>query len=284
LSRARSTRTFSPLLFLAAGAVLLPWAAWLVVSLPSTQTAHHWDLAWAGFDVGLAAALLAAGRAARRRAPSAGPAAIVAATLLACDAWFDILTSRGVAELAMSGAQALVVELPLAVLCLRAGLGLTAVGGSTKPIGRLDVPNLLQRHRTRRSPPPCGSGPAFFLFAPEDGTISGWNPYIDARRALIAVDSPTVTDSAGDVGAVYKGLAVVTSPAGNFLLCEQLPLRRGRRFREPLQPGRQPQRSHDPAGAIAPFGIQHIDPVRDSSRKPRSWRRAAQSLARGSRL
>jgi hypothetical protein len=224
LSRARSTRTFSPLLFLAAGAVLLPWAAWLVVSLPSTQTAHHWDLAWAGFDVGLATALLAAGGAARRRAPSAGPAAIVAATLLACDAWFDILTSRGVAELAMASAEALVVELPLAVLCLRTGLGLTAVGGSTKPIGRLDVPTLLPIHRTRRSSPPCGSSLVFFVFAAEHGTIVGWNPYIDATHALTAVDSPPVMDSAGDVGAVYKGSAVVTSSASSFVLCEQLPL------------------------------------------------------------
>jgi hypothetical protein len=226
LSRARSTRTFSPLLFLAAGAALLPWAAWLLVSLPSTQTAHHWDLAWAGFDIGLATALLVAGRAARRRAPSAGPAAIVAATLLACDAWFDILTSRGVAELAMSGAEALVVELPLAALCLRTGLGLTVVGTSAKPMGRLGIPDLLQMHRARRSPSPYSSGLAFILLATEDGTISGWNPNIDATRALIAVESPTVTDRAGDVGAVYEGLAVVTSRARNVLLCEQLP--RGR--------------------------------------------------------
>jgi hypothetical protein len=134
LPEARPMRTFAPALFLAAGVVLLPWTAWLVVSLPSTQTAHHWDLAWAGFDVALAAALLVTGRAARHRAPSAGPAAIIAATLLACDAWFDILTSRGVAEVAMSAAEALLVELPLAVLCLRYGVRLAAAGGGAKPV------------------------------------------------------------------------------------------------------------------------------------------------------
>ena len=61
------------------------------------------------------------------------------------------------------------------------------------------------------------SGPAFFLFATEDGTIVGWNPNVDSAHAVIAVDRSTATDSAGDVGALYKGLALVTTPAGKFL-------------------------------------------------------------------
>jgi uncharacterized protein (TIGR03118 family) len=61
------------------------------------------------------------------------------------------------------------------------------------------------------------SGPAFFLFATEDGTIAGWNPNVDPAHAVIAVDRSTATDSAGDVGALYKGLALVTTPAGKFL-------------------------------------------------------------------
>jgi uncharacterized protein (TIGR03118 family) len=61
------------------------------------------------------------------------------------------------------------------------------------------------------------SGPAFFLFATEDGTIAGWNPNVDRPHAVIAVDRSTATDSAGDVGALYKGLALVNTPAGKFL-------------------------------------------------------------------
>jgi uncharacterized protein (TIGR03118 family) len=61
------------------------------------------------------------------------------------------------------------------------------------------------------------SGPAFFLFATEDGTIAGWNPNVDAAHAIIAVDRSNATDSVGDVGALYKGLALVTTPAGKFL-------------------------------------------------------------------
>src|SRR6266566_6429333 len=55
------------------------------------------------------------------------------------------------------------------------------------------------------------SGPAFFLFATEDGTIAGWNPSVDQAHAVIAVDRSSATDSAGDVGAVYKGMALVTT-------------------------------------------------------------------------
>jgi uncharacterized protein (TIGR03118 family) len=61
------------------------------------------------------------------------------------------------------------------------------------------------------------SGPAFFLFATEDGTIAGWNPNVDKTHAVIAVDRSTATDSAGDVGALYKGLALVNTPSGKFI-------------------------------------------------------------------
>ena len=58
------------------------------------------------------------------------------------------------------------------------------------------------------------SGPAKFLFATEDGTIVGWNPSVDPTHAAIAVDNSTATDNAGDVGAVYKGLALITTSTG----------------------------------------------------------------------
>src|SRR5437016_11554933 len=49
------------------------------------------------------------------------------------------------------------------------------------------------------------SGPSIFMFATEDGTISGWNPTVDPTHALIAVDRSTV-----GLGAVYKGLAIAS--------------------------------------------------------------------------
>ena len=41
------------------------------------------------------------------------------------------------------------------------------------------------------------SGPARFIFATEDGTISGWNPAVDATHTIIAVDNSAS-------GAIYE--------------------------------------------------------------------------------
>src|SRR5215467_10442024 len=54
------------------------------------------------------------------------------------------------------------------------------------------------------------SGPAVFIFATEDGTISGWNPNVNGAAAILAVD-----DSDSDV--VYKGLAIFTGQSGSSL-------------------------------------------------------------------
>lgn len=54
------------------------------------------------------------------------------------------------------------------------------------------------------------SMPAFFLFATEDGTISGWNPKVDPTNAVLGVDN-------SGMGAVYKGLAMGSTSSGNFL-------------------------------------------------------------------
>src|SRR6266567_5476185 len=54
------------------------------------------------------------------------------------------------------------------------------------------------------------TGPARFIFASEDGTISGWNPTVAATQAIVGVDN-----SAG--GAVYKGLAIASTAAGDRL-------------------------------------------------------------------
>ena len=53
---------------------------------------------------------------------------------------------------------------------------------------------------------------SFFMFASEDGTISGWAPSVDVTHAILAVDN-----SAGGAGAVYKGLAIGSSGGSNFI-------------------------------------------------------------------
>jgi uncharacterized protein (TIGR03118 family) len=56
------------------------------------------------------------------------------------------------------------------------------------------------------------SRPSLFIFATEDGTISGWNGQVDGTHAILKVDRSTVGD-----GAVYKGLAMGESHGHDFL-------------------------------------------------------------------
>jgi hypothetical protein len=105
-------------LLAAAAVVLIPWVVLLAVALPSTHQAKHWDIAWAGFDVMLAAILLAVAVSAWRRSPWVESAAAAAATMLFVDAWFDVLTASTRTELVIAIVEAVVVELPLAVLCV----------------------------------------------------------------------------------------------------------------------------------------------------------------------
>lgn len=57
------------------------------------------------------------------------------------------------------------------------------------------------------------SGPAAFIFATEDGTISGWNPAVNGINSILEVDNSSNPTPA--TGAVYKGLT--TNANGTFL-------------------------------------------------------------------
>lgn len=102
---------------LGCGVVLVPWTALLFVRLPHHYVANHWALAWGGFDVGLGIALASSAVLVARRSPWAELSATIAGTLLVCDTWFDVLTSRGMSDVAQAATSAVLIELPLAILC-----------------------------------------------------------------------------------------------------------------------------------------------------------------------
>ncbi|HEX3330557.1 MAG TPA: hypothetical protein VHS27_11595 [Gaiellales bacterium] len=104
--------------FLVVGIGLVLWTIWIAYDLPRRHVARHWDVAWAGFDVMMAALLLVTAYGAARRAVWLQSAAAASATMLVCDAWFDIVTSGRGADLAMSLASGIFIELPLAVICV----------------------------------------------------------------------------------------------------------------------------------------------------------------------
>lgn len=95
-----------PCLLGAAAIVLLPWTAYLALTLPSNATARHWPLAWCGLDVAMAAGLAGTAWAAIRRDRRAGLAAASTATFLVTDAWFDVCTAPAGWPLAWAAAEA----------------------------------------------------------------------------------------------------------------------------------------------------------------------------------
>ena len=97
--------------------VLIPWIALLFATLPRHYVVNHWPLAWGGFDVLLGVALATTGVLVARRSPYAEVTATVTGTLLFCDAWFDVLTSRGSSDVAQAVVSAVLVDLPIAAVC-----------------------------------------------------------------------------------------------------------------------------------------------------------------------
>ena len=94
------------------------------------------------------------------------------------------------------------------------------------------------------------SGPAVFIFATEDGTISGWNPNVNATAAILAVDNSSS-------GAVYKGLALASSRFGNFLYATDFRNNAVRVFDRQYHLVNSFTDSSLPPG-FAPFGITNI--------------------------
>jgi uncharacterized protein (TIGR03118 family) len=122
------------------------------------------------------------------------------------------------------------------------------------PSGTISSPTGMLSNPTTAFFVPGSKSAAAFIFSTEDGTISAWNPTVDATHAVIAVDN-----SAN--GAVYKGLAFGSNVDGNHIYASNFrggtvdvfdsnfaPVSTDGQFRDP----------HVRAG-FAPFGIQNID-------------------------
>ena len=99
------------------GLGLFPWTIWLSASLKAHHETRHWDLAWSGFDSGLALAFLLTAFAAWRKSPWVGALAAATGTLLITDAWFDIALESHSDEIRNALYLAVFGELPGAALC-----------------------------------------------------------------------------------------------------------------------------------------------------------------------
>jgi uncharacterized protein (TIGR03118 family) len=94
------------------------------------------------------------------------------------------------------------------------------------------------------------SGAPPFIFATEDGTILGWSPTVNGMQAIIAVDN-------SGAGAVYKGLAIASTPEGNFLYATNFHAGVVEMYDKQFKPMTTfTDTNVDPH--FAPFGIQNI--------------------------
>jgi hypothetical protein len=111
------------LVYATIGLALLPWTLYLLNSLEPHHVTDRWDLAWSGFDTGLACSFLLVALAAWRRSVWVGPLAAATATLLVVDAWFDVVLGSHGSEEMTAVLMALFAELPAAAVCLWIAVG-----------------------------------------------------------------------------------------------------------------------------------------------------------------
>jgi hypothetical protein len=111
----RSTAGFATVVAAGVAAVLLPWCLILAATLPATYQASHWKLAWIGLDCATAVAAGLTAYFLHTRNSRAVLTAMAAGTLLLADAWFDVSTAAPGFDHTLSLAEALLLELPLAL-------------------------------------------------------------------------------------------------------------------------------------------------------------------------
>lgn len=115
-ARKRRRHTIALLAICAGG--LVPWTILLAVTLPRQYDAHHWRLAWVGFDMLLLVGLASTAYLGWRGRQMVIGTSIATAMLLICDAWFDVSLDLGTPDVWTSLASAVLVELPLAALLI----------------------------------------------------------------------------------------------------------------------------------------------------------------------
>ena len=123
------------------------------------------------------------------------------------------------------------------------------------------------------------SGPSRFIFASEDGSISGWNPQVDPTKAIIAVDNGggghhrdnmdgnrnnnNDLDNGGNNDqnrAIYKGAAFGVANGHNFLYVTNFHSGHVETYDESFHKVNQNGFSDpDLPSGYAPFGIHNLD-------------------------
>jgi hypothetical protein len=100
---------------------MIPWLAYLSMTLPENYVAHNWPATWLGFDALLVGFMVATAVFGYLRRQVLLLAAFTSGVLLICDAWFDLMTA-GPNDIRLSVITALGIELPLAIFLITGAL------------------------------------------------------------------------------------------------------------------------------------------------------------------
>jgi hypothetical protein len=122
--RMRRRRAVALTVTAVAAALLVPWTAYLAVSLPDRYVAKAWALTWSGFDVLLIVLLGLTAFFAWKRRMLVVLTSFATGVLLLADVWFDITTSDA-DDLHVSVASAVLVEIPLAIFLMGMAIGIS---------------------------------------------------------------------------------------------------------------------------------------------------------------
>ncbi|HEY2578278.1 MAG TPA: hypothetical protein VGI74_18390, partial [Streptosporangiaceae bacterium] len=149
--KARMRRNVALVIVIACCIFLAVWIVVLALTLPSRYKAGSWRGAWVGFDIAELLALASVAWTAWRGKQLLIVCMIVSATLMCCDAWFDLTLDWGTRAFSFSLMSALFAELPLAAMMIlgaRRLLRLTiattmALQGDTGPVPPLWKVSLL---------------------------------------------------------------------------------------------------------------------------------------------
>ncbi len=119
---------------------LAAWIGVLAVTLPRYYRAGDWRGAWVGFDLALLVTFAVTAWAALRRRQVLIICLVVLASLLCCDAWFDVTLDVRTAGFMFSFLSAVFIELPLAGLAIigarrlvRLTIGMVVLDGDPRP-------------------------------------------------------------------------------------------------------------------------------------------------------
>lgn len=116
--RRDSRRRFALIVTACICVALAAWIAILAMTLHKHFVVRHWPVVWVGLDLAELASFVAMAWAAWKERQIVIVLMIITASLLLCDAWFDVASAYGSHTFLVSVISAVCAELPLAFMLL----------------------------------------------------------------------------------------------------------------------------------------------------------------------